>query len=331
MNTALLLQWLNLPPGPWPPEERALLGLATGPIDSVQAETNALARMELLRPHQLKHPEVVTEGMNRLAQALISLSAPDESTAPTVNLRKPSRKTHAKAKPAPSAFPMVDLAPAAPSGHQVAVAQAAVLEAEVIVEAEVVQPLVPLQAAALPVVEVPPPGLIEVPEIPRSEDRRKSYRRLAYLRKLQRAWLALQPVIAVPSEPLQSAEMIYRLLVGLQELRPLLPFGKARFRALKIAGGSVQSLAVQAHPVLILRELLPPQRLALAMDWATAKASLEAQILAVRRSLKRPRSRQVLVEMGRSFGHLLQQNPEWILGAGTVLLILSGVVRTLAR
>ena len=74
MNTALILPGLNLPPGPWPPEERALLGLPAGPVDPIRAETNALARMELLRPHQLKHPEVVTEGMNRLAQALIALT-----------------------------------------------------------------------------------------------------------------------------------------------------------------------------------------------------------------------------------------------------------------
>jgi hypothetical protein len=67
------------------------------------------------------------------------------------------------------------------------------------------------------------------------------------------------------------------------------------------------------------------------MDWATAKASLEAQIVAVRRSLKRPRRQRRLGDSGRAFGQFLQQNPEWILTAFTVLLILSGIARTLAR
>ncbi len=330
MNTALLLQWLNLPPGPWPPDDRALLGLAAGPIDAARAELNALARMEQLRPHQLKHPEVVTEGMNRLAQALIAVSSPVDSTSLTVSLRKPTRKAHPKPKPAESPFPAVDLAPVGTSvPTPTAVAEEPLLLEAQVVEAEVVVaprlPLLPLSVEAVPA------GLVELPEIPLADDRRKGYRRIAYLRKLLRAWQALEPVVAVPSEPLASAEMVYRTLVGFAELRESLRRGRARYRALDSAGGSVLALAGQAHAVLVLRELLPGQRQALAMDWATAKASLEAQSAAVRRSLKRPRRHRGPADWGRSFGHVLQQNPEWILAAFTVLLILSGIARTLAR
>jgi hypothetical protein len=334
MNTALLLQWLNLPPGPWPPDDRALLGLAAGPIDAAQAESNALARMEQLRPHQLKHPEIVTEGMNRLAQALIALSAPADSNSPTESLRKPVAKAHPKPKPKPAAspFPAVDLAPTAPQvPAPTRVAEEPVLlEAPVIVEAEVVV-AAPLPALPLPALEAVPAGLVEIPEIPLADDRRKGYRRIAYLRRLLRAWQALQPVVAVPSEPLASAEMVYRTLVGFADLRLLLRRGRARYHALDLAGASVLALAGQAHAVLVLRELLPGQRQVVAMDWATAKASLEAQIVAVRRSLKRPRRQRRLGDSGRAFGQFLQQNPEWILTAFTVLLILSGIARTLAR
>jgi hypothetical protein len=40
----------------------------------MEVETRALAQMERLRPHQLVQADLVTEGMNRLAQALISLT-----------------------------------------------------------------------------------------------------------------------------------------------------------------------------------------------------------------------------------------------------------------
>ncbi len=329
MNTALLLQWLELPPGPWPPDDRALLGLPDGLVDPIRAETNALARMEFLRPHQLKHPEIVTEGMNRLAQSLIALASTPDADPPAPSLRKPPRK--AVVKPEPSPFPVVDLAPSGPAAPA-AVPSPAILEAEVIVEAEVVAlPLPEELRPAPPPLDAPPPGLVEVPEIPHSEDRRKTYRQLAYLRTLHRAWLLLQPVVAAPSEPLATAETVYHALVGFEEVGKLLRRGKARYHALDSAGGLVLALVRQSQAVLILRELLPAQRQAVAMDWATAKASLEARLVAVRNSLKRPRPRDTLADLGRAFGDKLQQYPEWILGALTALLVLGGIARTLAR
>lgn len=332
MNTALLLPWLKLPPGPWPPEERALLGLPAGPIDSAQAEMNALARMEMLRPHQLKHPEVVTEGMNRLAQALIALTSTAESNAPTVALRKPARRPAPKPVDAPQH--LIDLSPIG-AAAPVSPPPPAILEAEVIVEAEIVRPPPPQVAPAqLPLPEpilAIPPGLVEVPEIPQSDDRRRSYRQLAYLRRLHAAWLSLQHVLAVPSEPLLSAEMVYRALIGFRDLRELLRRGRPRYKVLERIGRSVLALAGQPQAISVLRELLPDQRQAVAMDWAYAKASLEAQMVAVRQSLKRPRTRHALADAGRAFANGLQQNPEWILGVLTTLLILSGIARTLLR
>src|SRR5262245_25493538 len=74
VDFTLLRSWLGLVPGPWPPDHYTLLGLAPGPTNSASIEQVVLARMDSLRPHQLLHPDLVTEGMNRLAQALICLT-----------------------------------------------------------------------------------------------------------------------------------------------------------------------------------------------------------------------------------------------------------------
>ena len=64
------------PPGPWPPDHYALLGLVPASCDPTLVEGTVLDRMAQLRPHQLLHPDLVTEGMNRLAQALVCLTDP---------------------------------------------------------------------------------------------------------------------------------------------------------------------------------------------------------------------------------------------------------------
>lgn len=75
MDVALLRSWLDLPVGAaWPPDPHVLLGFPPGPVDPGEAEARALDRMDRLRPYQLLHPELVTEGMTRLAQALITFT-----------------------------------------------------------------------------------------------------------------------------------------------------------------------------------------------------------------------------------------------------------------
>lgn len=75
MDRSLLLQWLELPGGTWPPDPYTLLGLSEVNVDARQAEARTLVLMNRLRSHQLKHPELVTEGMNRLAEALLHVIA----------------------------------------------------------------------------------------------------------------------------------------------------------------------------------------------------------------------------------------------------------------
>jgi hypothetical protein len=109
---SLLQSWLGLPPGPWPPDHYTLLGLAPGADEPALVEPRVLDRMAKLRPHQLLHPELVTEGMNRLAQALVCLTDPAARAAfdaeigvrtvqpePDLDLKSPA------ARPAPPPIP----------------------------------------------------------------------------------------------------------------------------------------------------------------------------------------------------------------------------------
>ena len=74
MNAPLLCQWLGLPSAAWPPDPYTLLGLKPGEADAVALEQRVHERMAKLRCFQISHPEEATEGMNRLAQAYITLS-----------------------------------------------------------------------------------------------------------------------------------------------------------------------------------------------------------------------------------------------------------------
>ena len=74
MGHELLCGWLEIAPDSWPPDYYALLGLPPGEGTTDEIEQRVLERMEKLRHYQLMHPELVTEGMNLLAQAMITLS-----------------------------------------------------------------------------------------------------------------------------------------------------------------------------------------------------------------------------------------------------------------
>jgi hypothetical protein len=72
----LICSCLQLPADHWPPDHYTLLGLEPGEADIRQIEHRAQERMERLRRYQLTHADQVTDGMNRLAQALVCLTDP---------------------------------------------------------------------------------------------------------------------------------------------------------------------------------------------------------------------------------------------------------------
>jgi hypothetical protein len=127
MDRDLIRSWLQLPPGDWPPDHYTLLGLEPGESDSARVEQQVHERMQRLRSYQLTHPELATEAMNRLAQALVCLTDPEAKRAYDRELfSEPPAEPRTEPVPAPSpaalpspATSMPGLAsapPAAPAG-----------------------------------------------------------------------------------------------------------------------------------------------------------------------------------------------------------------------
>ena len=96
MNREILCTWLGLPKTAWPPDPWTLLGLTRGTHDPSVVEERVQDRMTKLRCYQLSYPEEATEGMNRLAEAFVTLMEAG-SKKPT------AEKTPATTKPAPIA------------------------------------------------------------------------------------------------------------------------------------------------------------------------------------------------------------------------------------
>ncbi|MFO0800729.1 MAG: hypothetical protein U0804_24960 [Gemmataceae bacterium] len=116
MDVALLRSWLDLPPdADWPPDPNVLLGFPVGPVDAAEAEVRAIDRMDRLRPHQLLHPELVTEGMTRLAQALIAFTEAPPRYAlleePTPPRAAPSFDVVDELPPSADVLPLADELP----------------------------------------------------------------------------------------------------------------------------------------------------------------------------------------------------------------------------
>ncbi len=82
MNKEMLCAWLGLPKAVWPPDAWALLGLPHGDHDLPTIEKSVQDRMAKLRCYQLSFPEEATEGMNRLADAFVTLTEAASKKAP---------------------------------------------------------------------------------------------------------------------------------------------------------------------------------------------------------------------------------------------------------
>ena len=77
MNYDKVRSWLKLPPGNWPPDHYALLGLHPGETDLERIEHHVHERFLWLRSQQLNSPDQVTEAMNLLARAFTCLTDPE--------------------------------------------------------------------------------------------------------------------------------------------------------------------------------------------------------------------------------------------------------------
>src|SRR5436309_15184643 len=103
MSDELICVWLGLPAKTWPPDHYTLLDLDPGESNPELIEQRVHERLERVRRYQLAQPELVTEAMNRLAQAFVCLTDPVAKQAYDRALR-----------PEEQASPPPETAPAAP-------------------------------------------------------------------------------------------------------------------------------------------------------------------------------------------------------------------------
>jgi hypothetical protein len=124
MAHELICTWLGLPQGQWPPDHYRLLGVEPAEADADRIEQQVHQRLEVVRRYQLLHPDLVTEAMNRLAQAYICLTDPearrayDATRSVTSSLTEPapappSADAHLPATPVPVTVIPVPLGSAA--------------------------------------------------------------------------------------------------------------------------------------------------------------------------------------------------------------------------
>lgn len=331
MNTDLLRTWLTLPAGPWPPGDRTLLGVAAGPLVALDVEQRALAQMEKLRPHQLVHPDLVTEGMNRLAQALITLT------------EEANRASRPPPKPVDA-----DIVLDADRLDGAKPRQPVVLEAEVvsvpkILDAEpVARPRRPRKpkpakkkrrkkrgpaesAVDVPAAEVVPPGTTYSPA-----ERRKGYRKLTELRRVIRAWEKLQPYFASPSEDLLTPGVVFGFVESIRDCRRTLA-ADADADWFADHGGQVLTVVRQPLALAIFRSLVHKQRQDLAADWALTTAHLRGRYLGLREEIRTTKPRKIGGNYPRQAARWLRANPEWVMGGLVVVAVGIALIRTIGK
>ena len=292
MDVALLQLWLNLPAGPWPPEPALLLGR---PGSHAEAEAAAMARMEILRSHQLMHPELVTEGMNRLAQALLQYG-----DAPIAVAIVEDDATESDAVPVETPAPVV--ARAIPVVRQAEPPPLVMLE-----------PLEP---------QAPPQGLVFAPP-----DRRKAYRELVQLRQLRAEWETIGPLVGNPNEGFLTAESVYLMLVTKRRLQTLMSNHPVGDQILQPDCTIVLNLLNSMNPATTVRDLVPSQRERVARIWNVGRVKIDQCYWALRKSLRRSTPRHPWARHWRGFVNAFRENPEWILIVFAGLVVMVAVIR----
>jgi hypothetical protein len=294
MSHDLLCAWLKIPADRWPPDHYTLLGLDPGEADPVRIEQHVHQRHECLLRYQLMHPELVTEGMNRLAQAFNCLSDPaakkgydaalfpDRVAAappPSVPLELVPTPTPAAPPPADTPDPLAWLfgpwsqsaVDTTPPGQATVETPAAPPESaapsaappEIPAPHELPTPLAELGPQD-PVVEM---AALSAPARRGLGTKRALYYRISRTRQLLRTWMQLGKYLGEANFPLTKKPDAIDLVRQLGQLRQLLEGFPPLLGQAGQSGYLVIVLARQQMIVQTFVALLPSQRDALAKDW----------------------------------------------------------------
>lgn len=293
MDTDRLCTWLKLPRGSWPPDHYAILGLEPGTHDPVSIENRVHERMEIMRGYQLTHPELVTEAMNRLAQAMICLT--DERSRAVY---------HAEFFPH-----LVPKAPETPAPAQVAAGAAVPVEPATWVDYVPAEPAIPSPE----IVTEPAVREERVGESPPVRTRRDLYFRIAQTRQVLRLWTRVGEYLNNPERRLTRPSEATDLIRHMQALPPLIQSLRSQLGDAGQPGYLVLALARQQLIVPTLQTLLPSQRQALARDWEAGRNFLQQYRSEIRLQLKAIRERGFWAHFFRLGRALLNSNPGFVL------------------
>ena len=292
MDRSLLLQWLDLPAGAWPPDPYTLLGLDESTADARQAEARTLTLMGKLRSHQLKHPELVTLGMNQLAEALLHVSS-----------RGPRP---AEVKPQPTAKPIV--------AKPIALSR---------------EPIEPVVKTVRPIKPLPPITLpVTIPKLD-SPDRRRGYQELAQLRRLREALHQLGPTIGNPDNSLATPGDIYRFLDGMDRLENAISSYEPSDWDIDMLLPTIAVMVRQRHRLSIFRSLEEHQRRRLTAEWERAETTLKQHHQEWRTGMTASRQTASKRKRGDSQWNKLT-HWETILGMLCLLILMIAVIQYLA-
>jgi len=300
-----------------------MLGLKSGSLDAAMVERRALQLMSKLRSHQLVHPELVTEGMNRLAQAMLAVTV-SASAAPVAE--PPTNQVH-------------DLHPK--SGSTKAPRPVAVLEAVPVLEAQPVEAPIELEVPSAPSLPglrpsplgLPPPAVDAVPDVQLAATRmarRAAYRELAGLRALVRAWEQLRPSFGTLTEPLPSAAEVFDILEGIVRVRDAAAHPGLSVTVVQDAAPRLAAILRQPLAVGVFRSLTPAQRHALAKEWTKAHSLFTGKAVRLREALRKSRPRRSWLTAS-GLEAALGTNPEWVLVVAMAAVFTVAAVRLVLR
>jgi hypothetical protein len=279
MDHNLLCSWLGLPAGCWPPNHYALLGIEPGVSDVTLIEAKVHERMGILRRYQLTNPELATEAMNRLAQAMICLTEKESRTAyfrqsfPEMAISPPES--------APAPEPSTETTDTQPTDTEARSAET---------------------SNAAPVISRPPAVRVPV-QLDAVHTRRDLYFRIARTRQIQQLWDRVGLHLSNPQRRFQRPAEATALIQRMQALPKLIASFPSQLGQAGQPGYLVLALARQQLIVPTLQTLLPSQRMALARDWESGQHYLREQYRLLRiqsRTLRRRSPWSHIVRLTRS-------------------------------
>lgn len=342
MAHELLCKWLEIPSNQWPPDHYALLGLQPGEGNADEIEQRVLERMEDLRHYQLMHPDAVTEGMNLLAQAMISLTDPSARGQYDRGLGVDSNETSPDVEVEDEAVEDED-EEELPESTPIAAPPAPPRSARIITWPND-EPLTPGPADRSNLDEPLPDPItilelddeqettderedddapsLAVPSVILEEEeytdlardfRRRRYGEIVRVRRVLQVWGRLKEFLEKPNRTFTRRTDTVAFMNCLADLRPLLGSVSEWIGNPKEPGNLIASLAKQQLVVEMFRSFLPSQRDALAEDCRVAYEVLNDHYRQLRRDVRRLTAKGFKRRWLHPVYRQLAARPEWLL------------------